>query len=39
MKIFLFSFLFVSLMWAEFKAKSIQELKNENFIRQTLLML
>ena len=34
MKIFLFSFLFVSLMWAEFKAKSIQELKNTNFVRQ-----
>lgn len=34
MKIFLFSLLFVSLIWAEFKAKSIQELKNTNFVRQ-----
>ncbi len=34
MKIFLFSLLFANVMWAEFKAKSIQELKNENFIRQ-----
>lgn len=34
MKSFLFLFLFVNLVWAEFKAKSVQELKNENFIRQ-----
>lgn len=34
MKSFLFLFLFVNLVWAEFNAKSIQELKNENFIRQ-----
>lgn len=34
MKIFLFSLLFANVMWAEFNAKSIQELKNENFIRQ-----
>lgn len=34
MKIFLISLLFASAMWAEFNAKSIQELKNENFIRQ-----
>ena len=34
MKIFLFSLLFANVMWAEFKAKSIQELKNTNFVRQ-----
>lgn len=34
MKIFLFSLFFASAMWAEFKAKSIQELKNTNFVRQ-----
>ena len=34
MKFFLFSLLFASLIWAEFKAKSIQELKNANFVRQ-----
>lgn len=34
MKFFIFLFLFANLAWAEFNAKSIQELKNENFIRQ-----
>lgn len=34
MKFFLFSLLFVNLVWAEFNVKSIQELKDENFVRQ-----
>ena len=34
MKFFIFLFVFISLMQAEFAVKSYQELKNENFIRQ-----
>lgn len=34
MKFFFFSLLFVNLAWAEFNVKSIQELKDENFVRQ-----